>query len=84
MVSKKELNDYEFADITEYYDYILESRQNGQHKQAKELFAVFSDKQREDFFNYVENTYYYDAMDVFDHHNGLLNEITVLEDYFKQ
>ena len=39
MVSKKELKDYEFADITEYYDYILESKQNGQHNQAKELFG---------------------------------------------
>lgn len=34
---------YGFSDIIDFYAYIVESRINGQHKQAKELFFMLSE-----------------------------------------
>jgi hypothetical protein len=63
MVNKDKIESMGFDSIEEYFDYILESRDNGQHAQAKELFAKLGRKQVKEFFDYVETTYYYDALD---------------------
>jgi hypothetical protein len=63
MVSKKTILGYEFSDIYEYFDYIVTSRINGQIKQAKDLYKKLSKKQKTDFWNWFDASYYYDSMD---------------------
>jgi hypothetical protein len=53
---------YGFYSIHEYFDYIIESRTNGQHKQAKSLFKDLTDDdgmlhlgQKTMFFRYMED-----------------------------
>lgn len=68
-----------FNTIEEYFDYILESRANGNHRQARRLFYDLEDGMqgpRRDFFDYVEATYYYDACD-----NGTEDAIRELKQY---
>lgn len=56
MVSKKDLKDYEFVSIEEYFDYIITSKVNGQLRQAKVLFAKMSKAQRKDFLDWCMET----------------------------
>ena len=63
MVSKKLITSYEFSDITEYFDYIVESRANGQIKQAKDLYKKLSKVQKTEFWAWFDSSYYYDAQD---------------------
>ena len=63
MVSKKTILGYEFSDITEYFDYIVESRVNGQIKQAKDLYRKLSKVQKTEFWAWFDSSYYYDAQD---------------------
>lgn len=63
MVSKKLIKGYEFSDITEYFNYIVESRVNGQIKQAKDLYKKLSKAQKTDFWQWFDASYYYDAQD---------------------
>jgi hypothetical protein len=66
MVSKSTLSLLEMETIEDYFEYILESKANGQHAQARELFGELSEGmqgQRAEFFNWVETTYYYEAQD---------------------
>lgn len=60
MVTKKTLEGYLFT-LEEYFDYIIESKNNGQHSQSKMLFDEMSDKQKEHFFEYIEALYHYDS-----------------------
>jgi len=53
MITKTELTGLDFHDITQYYDYIIESYINGQFKQAKELYRDFSEPQQRDFGDYL-------------------------------
>lgn len=55
MVSKKLLKEYEFSNIEEYFDMVLESRINGQFKQAVNQFKKMSTSQKLDFVEYVRN-----------------------------
>lgn len=48
--------------IEDYFEYILSSKYNGQHKQTIELFRKLSKDQKEEFFKYVEE--YWNHMDV--------------------
>jgi hypothetical protein len=56
MITEKTLKSYEFDSMDDYFQYIVQSRNNGQHKQARELFFAMSEGmqgQRADFFEYV-------------------------------
>ena len=55
MVTMYDVQQLDFEYIEDYFDYILDSRTNGQHKQAKELFLKLSDKQKKQFFEYVSS-----------------------------
>jgi hypothetical protein len=63
MVSKKLITSYEFGDINEYYEYIVDSRANGQIKQAKDLYKKLSKAQKTEFWAWFDASYYYDAQD---------------------
>lgn len=47
--------------LEEYFEYIVESKVNGQHKQARELFRDLSDEQKSEFFVYTETLYFYEV-----------------------
>jgi hypothetical protein len=49
--------------MSEYYDYILECRVNKNHEEAWVHFNFLSDGQKVDFFDYVETSYFYEALD---------------------
>lgn len=53
MISKTDLTGLDFHDISQYYDYIIESYINGQYKQAKELYRNLSVPQQRDFGDYL-------------------------------
>jgi hypothetical protein len=63
MVSKKTILGYEFSDIYEYFQYVVDSRVNGQIKQAKDLYKKLSKAQKTDFWEWFDSSYYYDAQD---------------------
>jgi hypothetical protein len=63
MITKVELNKLEMSYIEEYYEYILESKTNGQHKQAHELFYELSEPQKYAFFDYFAEAYNYESED---------------------
>jgi hypothetical protein len=63
MVSKKTILGYEFSDIYEYFQYVVDSRVNGQIKQAKDLYKKLSKAQKTDFWAWFDSSYYYDAHD---------------------
>ena len=54
MVNKNELVELDFHDITQYWDYIIESYINGQFGQAKELYSEMSVAQCLDFGDYID------------------------------
>lgn len=63
MVTQNTLEHLDFATREDYFDYILESKANGQRTQARELFKKLSANQKKQFFNYVDTAYYYEAHD---------------------
>ena len=54
--------DLEFETWNELYDYILESKINGQKKQALEIFKAMILHKRIDFIDYINDMYYFDSM----------------------
>jgi len=80
MISEKQLTEYGFDTIEDYFEYIIDSKKNGQHSQASELFRGLSQGmqgQRADFFEWAEATYYYDAQD-----SDEMDELLSLKQYF--
>ena len=63
MITKKQIQGLDFETLEDYFDYIIESKANGQRKQAKELFNELSNEQKRQFFDYVDTAYYYDEHD---------------------
>jgi hypothetical protein len=55
MISKKDLKSYNFSDLTEYFNYILESEINGQFGQVAQLILDLSKPQRIELFEYLRN-----------------------------
>lgn len=52
-----------FETQEELFDYILESKINGQKKQSLELFNQLPDREsRQAFIDYVSEVYHYEAM----------------------
>lgn len=55
MISKATLKAYDWTVIESYYDYVIESRINGQHAQVKNLIKDMSKKQQLEFITYVND-----------------------------
>lgn len=53
MISKKDLEDYEFETMEDYYDYIVVSRINGNPTQVKDLVKDMSNSQYNGFIRCV-------------------------------
>jgi len=79
MVTKQTLGTYEFSYMEEYYEYMLESKLNGQHTQSKELYEQLSEVQKDDFYEWVELTYGYEAED----EQEMNYEMRILREYYK-
>lgn len=79
MVTKQTLSKYEFSYIEEYFEYILESKLNGQYTQSKELYEELTSVQSDEFFNWVELTYGYESED----ENEMVYEMRLLREYYK-
>jgi len=79
MVTKQTLSKYEFSYMEEYFEYILESKLNGQHTQSKELYDELTAVQSDEFFNWVELTYGYESED----ENEMVYEMRLLREYYK-
>jgi hypothetical protein len=56
MVTKKNITELDFNNISDYFYYILESITYGQNKQAKELFIKLSANQKLDFYLFCNVT----------------------------
>lgn len=79
MVNKAILAMLEMTIIEDYFEYIIDSRTDGQHEQTKSLFNELSDTQQSAFFDWVEQTYYYDADDMSEY----ISEMQNIKNYFK-
>ena len=53
MISKKDLEDYEFLTICGYFDYIVNSRVNGNFRQVNDLIKALSKAQYSEFIRYA-------------------------------
>ena len=62
MVTANTIKSFDMESIEDYFEYILSSKYNGQHKQTIELFRKLSKEQKEEFFTYIEE--YWSHMDV--------------------
>jgi hypothetical protein len=58
MVSQKTIKEYDFKNINEYFNYIIESETNGQNKQVKSLINELSKQQKKDALNYINDNYF--------------------------
>lgn len=54
--------DLDFSSWHELYEYILESKLNGQHKQSKELYKGLSDRRQTEYIDWLRETLFYDDM----------------------
>ncbi len=71
IITTKPLNQNKMRNQQELFDYILESKINGQKKQSLELFNALPDRgTRQAFIDYISEAYHYEAM-----HNGQQNEL---------
>ena len=55
MKTKEIYNDYGFNDIIEFFDYIIESKINGNFSQVKELLTQLDEFNKIAFLNYILN-----------------------------
>lgn len=78
MVNKATLAMLEMTIIEDYFETIMDNR-SGQPLQAKTLFDQLSDKQKSEFFDWVEQTYYYDADDMSEY----ITEMQNIKNYFR-
>jgi len=54
MVSNKTLKAYEFGNLRQYFDYILNSHANGQFKQMNDLICQLSKNQKIEFLQFLQ------------------------------
>jgi hypothetical protein len=78
MVSIQTIKSLDFASLDEYFEYIVDSRTNGQLQQARELYNNLSDKQKKGFEDWFLNIYFTVDSDS-NPHKELYNLINVLE-----
>lgn len=57
MITKKDIKAYDFKNIENYFEYIVESHINGQKNQAKELVKKLSKKQKQAAKDYIYNNF---------------------------
>lgn len=77
MVTKKELRSLNMS-IEEYFEYLLESKNNGQHVQARVMFNAMSEGQQKYFFEYIDTLLFYEVdMD------EMVSEMIDFRNYFK-
>jgi hypothetical protein len=81
MITQKTITEYGFEEIEDYFYYIIESRMNGQHKQARQLFADLSEQQQQDFFNYIEIFFAYEVE--YDENGDRIDPVTEIKTYLK-
>lgn len=55
MIYKTTLKAYDFQNIEQYYDYVLQSIINGQRQQALKLILKMSQEQKKQAYNYFED-----------------------------
>lgn len=55
MITKKLLKDFQFQEIDNYFEYIIDTYTNGQFKQMKELISKLSKQQKKDFVIFLLN-----------------------------
>ena len=60
MVTKKDLQDFGLS-LEEFFEYIIESKNINADNQARFLFALMSEAQQEEFFEYVDKAYFYEV-----------------------
>jgi hypothetical protein len=86
MITKSILDMLEMETIEDYFDYIMQSRIDGQHTRARVLFNELSSpsdvgmneqSQQTAFFDWAESTFYYEAQD-----SDEVSELQLLVDYF--
>lgn len=53
MVSNKTIKSYEFNNLKQYFDYILDSHTNGQFKQMNSLICELSKNQKIEFLQFL-------------------------------
>ena len=58
MISKKTLKEYEYKSIEDYFNYIIDSKINGNYSQVKSLIKDLSKDQKILLFNYLKNPMY--------------------------
>jgi len=75
MVSKKDIKGLDFNTIEEYFEYILNSRTNGQHNQAKKLYNDLSVKQKNNFINWFLTSFHYEREDEGQTEREMLKEL---------
>jgi len=80
----KYATDLGFATLEEYFDYILASKENGQHTQAKELFHKMDALEKSNFFDYIEELYYYEEQDNKAEYSDEMSEFDLLKIYFNR
>lgn len=59
MVGYTTLKSYEFTDIDDYFNYIVESKHNGNFDQVRYLISKLSKEQRIIFFQYMIDQNYH-------------------------
>ncbi len=55
MISKQYIKDLEFSTIEDIFNYIVESKINGNYSQTRELVQKLSKSQFKDFLRYLNN-----------------------------
>jgi len=55
MISKKYIKDLEFKNIDEFFNYVVESKINGNYAQTKEFIKKMNNNQFKDFLLYLKN-----------------------------
>jgi hypothetical protein len=72
-----------FNTLQEYFDYILESKVNGQHRQARGLFRKMDYFERHSFFEYIEELYFSDTQGAEPNLSDEPSDLELLKIYFK-
>jgi len=57
MISKQYIKDLEFKDIYEFFNYVVESKINGNYSQTKKFISKMSWEQRRAFKTHMENNF---------------------------
>lgn len=55
MIGKSTLKRYEFKAVEDYFNYIIESKINGNYLEVRKMIKKLSKEQKKQFFDYVEN-----------------------------